>query len=209
MKSPFLWRISPLFALTVLAACSSSVATGTGTGAGDDTTAADSALGETTTESDAASDAEVAEVAIDQGFFDETPCPSGKHYTKGHSVSMEPGNACITCHDANNGPGYTFAGTVYPNLVAENRCYGLSSQVSAITVELTGSDGVVSTAHTNTVGNFFSGANVKMPYTARIIDADGNERVMNTPQTTGDCNSCHTPTGQKKAPGRIVAPMVP
>jgi predicted CXXCH cytochrome family protein len=29
---------------------------------------------------------------------------------------------------------------------------------------------------------------------------------MTTPQTNGDCNSCHTPDGASNAPGRIIAP---
>lgn len=43
------------------------------------------------------------------------------------------------------------------------------------------------------------------PFTAKIT-AGGRERSMTTPQTSGDCNSCHTADGAEGAPGRILLP---
>jgi hypothetical protein len=46
---------------------------------------------------------------------------------------------------------------------------------------------------------------IKLPYHAKVRQG-GRERAMNAPQMVGDCNSCHTQTGQNGAPGRIVVP---
>jgi predicted CXXCH cytochrome family protein len=39
-----------------------------------------------------------------------------------------------------------------------------------------------------------------------MVTAGGKERIMVQAQTSGDCNSCHSESGSKDAPGRIVAP---
>ncbi len=117
---------------------------------------------------------------------------------------MKPGQPCVSCHKENFGPALVFAGTVYPNASAENDCNG----TPAITVEITGADGTILTQTTNAAGNFFlkgAASKLKMPYTARVFDID-HMRPMLGPQTNGDCNSCHTQTGEKGAPGRIMAP---
>jgi hypothetical protein len=44
-----------------------------------------------------------------------------------------------------------------------------------------------------------------LPFTAKVT-FQGREIVMTTPQTDGDCNSCHTETGANGAPGRIKLP---
>ncbi len=64
---------------------------------------------------------------------------------------------------------------------------------------------------TNNAGNFIiensalcSQASC-LPYRVRLT-LDGRTREMLTPQTDGDCMSCHTAVGRDGAPGRIVAP---
>jgi hypothetical protein len=57
----------------------------------------------------------------------------------------------------------------------------------------------------NAAGNFYSSkstAGFPLPYRARIV-ANGKTVAMATPQTEGDCNTCHTATGMNGAPGRI------
>jgi mono/diheme cytochrome c family protein len=54
-------------------------------------------------------------------------------------------------------------------------------------------------------GNFYLEAPIATPYRARVL-YNGNARAMATPQTNGDCNSCHGATGSMGAPGRIVLP---
>jgi hypothetical protein len=46
---------------------------------------------------------------------------------------------------------------------------------------------------------------VATPFRAKVV-YQGRERVMNTAQTNGNCNSCHTQNGTGSAPGRIVIP---
>ena len=44
-----------------------------------------------------------------------------------------------------------------------------------------------------------------MPFTAKVT-YQGRERAMTAPQTSGDCNGCHTQAGANGAPGRITLP---
>ncbi|HTA19305.1 MAG TPA: hypothetical protein VK989_08430, partial [Polyangia bacterium] len=57
----------------------------------------------------------------------------------------------------------------------------------------------------NSAGNFSWEGNLATPYQAKVVYM-GRERAMIEPQTSGDCNNCHTqqgamPTGTTKAPG--------
>lgn len=53
-------------------------------------------------------------------------------------------------------------------------------------------------------GNFYGGTvGVPSPYTARVVVNGVVTSQMLTPQTNGDCNSCHTALGAQGAPGRI------
>ena len=135
---------------------------------------------------------------------DPSTCSSGYQWNGGLSESqqMQPGGNCMGCHAQMGGPSFRVAGTVMRDVADVDRCAG----VSGITVELTGSDSAKVTMLTNAAGNFLSGMRVATPYTARIVDGDGNERVMQTPQTSLNCMECHTATGANGAPGRIFIP---
>jgi len=121
---------------------------------------------------------------------------------------MMPGRACITCHLTTNGhgPRFTIAGTVYPTAHEPDRCYGVPATTGAVVI-ITDANGVELppvTAHAG--GNFkalLSG--LALPYRAKVV-VRGNERVMLTPQTNGDCNACHTQDGAQGARGRIILP---
>jgi len=118
---------------------------------------------------------------------------------------MNPGQNCIACHDSmDEGPTYSAAGTIHgsTDLSAAENCTG----ESGLTVELLDDDGVVHRSTTNGVGNFFFEEAIAFPYTAKVIDAAGNERLMATAQSTGQCALCHTAQGAAGAPGRIRAP---
>jgi hypothetical protein len=130
-------------------------------------------------------------------------CTSGSNWTRGDrgSASMHPGVACIACHDANFGPSFSVAGTVYPTGHEPDDCNG----ASGITVVITDAKGQTFKIPTNSVGNFYSQANIATPYNAKVVSAKG-ERAMVASQTSGDCNSCHTQDGTNSAPGRITAP---
>jgi hypothetical protein len=187
----------------------------------DDATA-DTASNDTTAGTDATggTDATSQDSAADTGpSIDDMPCPSGQKYTYGTGNDMEPGNACIQCHGQQGGPSYKIAGTVFRNLITESGCYASGKAGSVVppasyTVEITDANGKVFKTSTSTLsGNFHMSGKAMTgftpPYSARVLDAAGNERKMAGKQTSGDCNSCHTATGANAAPGRIVAPSVP
>jgi hypothetical protein len=131
-------------------------------------------------------------------------CTSGVYWLLGNLGTdvMNPGQACITCHATNNGPTFTAAGTVYPTTHEPNNCDG---QVSGWTLVITDAAGNRISLTPNLAGNFDTKTPIVFPYTVQL-SANGQTREMLTPQSTGDCNSCHTQDGANGAPGRIVAP---
>jgi hypothetical protein len=147
----------------------------------------------------------------DAGYNTPTVCSSGKTWTGGDTgnAEMHPGVACDTCHKV-LGSATTFpfdiAGTVYPTAHEPNDCDGLAGAQ----VVVTDAKGTDHTLAVNAAGNFYNldyvliGA-IPTPYTAKVV-LNGKTREMITPQTNGDCNSCHTEQGDQAAPGRIMAP---
>ncbi len=132
-------------------------------------------------------------------------CSSGYQWNGGLSESqqMQPGGNCIECHTMmNEGPRFKLAGTVMRSQHDEDRCAG----VGGITIEITGADSQVTTLTSNPAGNFFTTQTIATPYTAKIIDAEGNEKSMQAAQTETNCASCHTEAGLNGAPGRIFIP---
>ncbi len=131
-------------------------------------------------------------------------CVSGTQWQGGSEGTgeMAPGQDCIACHTQGEGPRYTIAGTVFKDPNEPNDCGG----VSAVQVVITDADGGIITLNTNAAGNFYTRANLVLPYTAKLLQ-NGNLRVMAAPQTVGACNSCHTQQGANGAPGRIMAPV--
>ena len=151
---------------------------------------------------------------------DTASCSSGSMYTGGGgeggddafdtatglnegdgSPTMNPGQDCIACHASGEGPNYTIAGTVMGAYTDIDDCNG----VADVTVTLTDADGVVTTLTTNAAGNFYSTATLAMPYTAEL-SLGGQTRAMSTPQSDGDCASCHTEVGANDSPGRVISP---
>jgi hypothetical protein len=58
----------------------------------------------------------------------------------------------------------------------------------------------------NQVGNFYrEDRDVVFPIHAKVI-YQGRTRAMISAVETGDCNSCHTESGDMAAPGRILLP---
>lgn len=129
-------------------------------------------------------------------------CVSGDTWTGGNEESplMNPGEACIACHDSEGeGPDYTVAGTVYSALDEPDDCNGVTTAV----VRVTDADGTVFDTTTNGAGNFFFEDAIVMPYTAEVEFSDGTIAAMSGEQSDGECNACHTPGGDGGAPGRI------
>jgi hypothetical protein len=146
-------------------------------------------------------------VGCENGASTTTPakCSSSDAWSGGEGMTMAPGQACITCHESGEGPKFQIAGTVMGAQNDDDNCNG----VSGVTVEITGADGSKVTLTSNSAGNFSSGdhnsATVTFPYTVKI-SANGKTNEMTTPQSDGDCNSCHTAAGANGAPGRIYLP---
>ena len=135
-------------------------------------------------------------------------CSTNKTWSQGDHGSplMHPGGECISCHtEQGEGPRFAIAGTVMGATDDDTNCDG----VSGVTVEITDKTGQKITLSTNAAGNFYTnehgGTNVTFPITAKVISG-GKERVMTTPQTSGDCNTCHGAVGSSGAPGRLVVP---
>jgi len=120
--------------------------------------------------------------------------------------SMQPGRACISCHEAQeDDPVVWVGGTVYPTLHEPDGCYGING--GGATVVITA--GRVVNLAVGPTGNFSlsaeTSANLTMPYQAKVV-RNGVTRAMGSPQSTGNCNGCHTENGANGAPGRILVP---
>ena len=143
----------------------------------------------------------------------QSVCLSGQIWTYSDKDSplMNPGRSCVKCHaetnDEGHAPFYKFAGTVMQALHESDDCHGAPQ----MTIELTAANDTKWVKVGNSAGNFWLDptAEVVLPYTARIIDEHGNERVKQMPVSDGDCASCHTQEGANDAPGRLLPPEVP
>jgi len=163
---------------------------------------------------------------LDAGFIDPTPtCLSGAYEPMpvagdAHGgPDMAPGWACRACHAGQDFAGQTpgglpdrsdqvnpCMGTVFRAPHEKDLCapqLGTTGQVQILDMNGTvrarlpfGFDG-------NFNGNVPTG--MPSPYRAKIVTSAG-ERMMQTGQTSGDCNTCHTVAGREGAPGRIYLP---
>lgn len=118
---------------------------------------------------------------------------------------MKPGGDCIGCHSQGEGPRFTVAGTVMNAYNDDTDCNG----VSGVTVRLTDTNGKTLDLVTNSAGNFYrqGATGIATPFTVKLINGT-RERSMATPQTDGNCASCHSAQGANGAPGRILAPLI-
>ncbi len=136
-------------------------------------------------------------------------CTSNTTWTRGTngSSSMEPGQACISCHGSTGGeaPKFVIAGTLYPTGHEPDNCNGVNGSTGAKVV-VTGSNGTALTLTPNSAGNFYSSTTLPPPYQAKVVSSTGLERAMSGTASTGDCNTCHTQNGANSAPGRITLP---
>lgn len=154
-----------------------------------------------------------AGTVVENPYDTPTTCTSTQYWTRGdqESPNMHPGGTCISCHTSGGeeeGPRFTFAGTVYPSAHEPMDCNGLNGQSDPAQVIVVDANGNTITMDVNTVGNFSyeaRGTTIALPYRAKVVRG-GLERVMAAEQNSGDCNGCHTEAGTKDAPGRIMAP---
>ncbi|MFO0682113.1 MAG: hypothetical protein U0234_08680 [Sandaracinus sp.] len=135
-------------------------------------------------------------------------CTSNANWTSGNRGSqlMNPGLACIACHDTDfRAPSFSVAGTVYPTGHEPDRCNGINGIANGVTVDVTDANGTTVTLNVNRAGNFFYEGSLTPPFTASV-SYQGRVRHMVGAQTSGDCNACHTQNGASAAPGRITVP---
>jgi hypothetical protein len=132
-------------------------------------------------------------------------CTSGRTSTVAEGANMAPGQACIACHATNEAPDFTIAGTVYPSAHEPNNCVDAVASAAGATVVIVDAANRTLTLAVNAVGSFYSTTPITTPFRAKVV-VGTSERVMGTPQTTGDCNGCHTQNGANSAPGRILLP---
>jgi hypothetical protein len=146
------------------------------------------------------------EPALDPLFADAT-CTSDRYYRGGENDRMRPGGACVDCHrQEREGPIFSIAGTLYDTGHEPNDCNGVTAASGAMIV-IVDANGQELVLEVNEAGNFTSRQQIATPYTASVVTADG-ERKMLSPQTDGDCNGCHTAEGATGAPGRITMPAL-
>jgi hypothetical protein len=159
---------------------------------------------------DSGTSSDDAAVATDDAGSDDPlnaapACTSNRMWVLGNhgSTAMNPGLACIDCHNQmRRAPSLTAAGTLYPTGHEPDLCNG---GFAGATVEIHDAAGHTATLTANSVGNFFYQGALTLPITASVHYM-GRTREMTTPAMSGDCNSCHTQSGLMSAPGRITLP---
>jgi hypothetical protein len=114
--------------------------------------------------------------------------------------------------DGRSEPGrlYAFSGTLFSSANVADGCQ--TAPPTGVTVEIVDKTGAVQLTLTPRAasGNFYS-SQVRstpawLPYTARLRRNGQVVATMKTLQMSGDCNTCHTATGDQGAPGRITIP---
>jgi len=146
-----------------------------------------------------------------------TTCRSGMMWTQDEACSdrMLPGMACRTCHAGEATQiNYFFQGTMFPAFHEADLCEDPPPADAHIEILDDATGQITLTLMPGAFGNFSSlgiSPGVPIPYRARVV-ANGQMREMMTPQTSGDCNACHTEQGTHApgttldAPGRITWP---
>ena len=125
-------------------------------------------------------------------------CTSMMTWNGNDGALMAPGYACLGCHP------FSVGGTLFPTAHEPNNCDGATAS-GGVSVVITGANGQTLTLTPNAAGNFYSTTTISTPFTAKVVSNNG-VRMMIASQTSGDCNSCHTPAGTNGAPGRIMPP---
>jgi len=188
----------------------------TGASSGGDTPTTGGETGGSETGGSGSGESSGGSTGAEDPFKVEPVCSSGKMWTQGNQESpyMHPGMACLTCHKQMEPfleMRLPVVGTVFPTGHEPDDCLGVDGTAEAMYVEITTADARVVKLAVNSSGNFLydafeDGGALMFPITAKVVKGD-KERVMLTPQATGDCNSCHTQDGTQAAPGRIVEPI--
>jgi hypothetical protein len=156
-------------------------------------------------------------------------CASGQRWVGEVTASEEmfPGQDCLSCHRALDGPEFIAAGTVYglPDPDGARTVNPFCFGVEGARVSITGADGTVLQTRSNRAGNFFFEGpedalakpfSVEIDYT--LADGRVTRQSMKTRPSYGGCAHCHDPNlpgtpgvlpGGKPAPSDVVEGAYP
>jgi hypothetical protein len=152
------------------------------------------------------------DAGVDTTFTGPSTCTSGNitPVTYQESSNMNPGRACVQCHNSGEGPGWWLGGTLFDTGHVPDGCTPNAAQAADLTqakVIITDVNGTEHTLSVHQSGNFFPNVNIpKGAYHAKVV-YQGKTRAMAGAQTNGDCNTCHTDAGVNGAPGRVALPQ--
>jgi hypothetical protein len=106
-----------------------------------------------------------------------------------------PGQNCMSCHNANNLaiPQFTVAGTLFDSATGGN-------PIAGATIEITDAMGMKHGLLTATNGNFYTEQPLPAPFASPRATGCPNNAVMPGLPTTGSCNSCHQSGSQIHLP---------
>jgi hypothetical protein len=128
---------------------------------------------------------------------------------------MSPGADCLECHGGGaggggndlrgvgtssgeeDGPRWTFAGTVFPTRGAP-----ASGGLRGAKVRVTDARGRTITLETNQAGNFYTAERLTFPLRA-TVEHGGQSATMDRQIDYGGCNACHAVPPSEGAPGRL------
>src|SRR5207237_7232 len=102
-----------------------------------------------------------AGAVADAGNTNTPPvCTSGKQGTTSDNGNMDPGRACLACHQQRGGPRFAVGGTAYPTAHEPDQCVG----IGGLNVVITDSKGTVTTLPVQAAsGNFCSSTKCGAP----------------------------------------------
>ncbi len=98
---------------------------------------------------------------------------------------MNPGKACVSCHDGGRAPAFAVAGTVYATVGA------FGSGLEGAAIEVVDATGTSVSLRSNAVGNFYTRAALVPPLQISISSGAASASMPDAP--SGNCNSCHHP----------------
>jgi hypothetical protein len=154
---------------------------------------------------------------ISSGDSDGNPpplsCTSKASWTAGlaGSADMTPGRPCIDCHQKTMSARavvYTAAGTIFPGLHDSDDCNGIDGLGTAVSFADENDQELFPRLIVNSVGNFFTDRPLPSRYRVAIISQGRRLAMQGTlSPSTGDCNTCHSASGNAGASGRLVPPF--
>ena len=97
-----------------------------------------------------------------------------------------PGQACIACHQADGGPTFTLAGTLYADPAG-------TTPLAGATIVVTDADGTVTELVTRQNGNFWTNDPLAFPVRVSATRCPDTTPMIGAVAAPGDCNSggCH------------------